>query len=465
MSVPTNWTGTALKVSDFGVRGSYPSNLVIYKTVRSENLYWRFMPDEADDPRPNKGRNAAGKRLPMQGTTRTTDPYDAARRAKTLANDELKRLQEAASVRSAERHLTLEHYWDQVLAEEEGKTGRRNLVRDIRDLKSNWSRIRERGNGITTKKVDAITYEDHLTLFGALASKSRTGTGAKEDARKVLNKVYKRALLGEFKHWTPPPYPAFSRQKKPRPSLEDTDFNLLVEKVVELSGGNAKRDLTPEEYRDLDWSVTRRIDGYRNWVDLYDALLLQWFFFHRAEDAPRIRGEWYREESPGNWVCFLEEVKKDRPLHENRPYRAEHHRFMQRLKKRKPSGYAVLPHLLRPEGNPNGSHVIETLNHLLKYAASEVRPQICLTNGGLPADKLVWTHIRHTTWRLALRDYPEFGTDANIETFSRNGHTSAKELRDNYLVDIKSERLAEKAREAIPERSWALQKRVSLEDE
>ena len=53
MSVPTTWIGTALKVSDFGVRGSYPSNLVIYKTVRSENLYWRFMPEEADDPRPN----------------------------------------------------------------------------------------------------------------------------------------------------------------------------------------------------------------------------------------------------------------------------------------------------------------------------------------------------------------------------------------------------------------------------
>ena len=117
---------------------------------------------------------------------------------------------------------------------------------------------------------------------------------------------------------------------------------------------------------------------------------------------------------------------------------------------------------MRPEKNPNGSQVGETLNFLLKHAAGlVVDPEITLTNGGAPANKLVWTHIRHTAFRVTLEDRPELGNDGNIDTFAANGHTSARELRDTYLKDIKLARLAKKSREAIPERSWAMVRRVT----
>jgi hypothetical protein len=53
--------------------------------------------------------------------------------------------------------------------------------------------------------------------------------------------------------------------------------------VVDLSLDTARQLLGPEEYLELEWSKNNRLNP-RNWVDLYDALLLEWFFYLRAED-------------------------------------------------------------------------------------------------------------------------------------------------------------------------------------
>ncbi len=116
---------------------------------------------------------------------------------------------------------------------------------------------------------------------------------------------------------------------------------------------------------------------------------------------------------------------------------------------------------MRPEKNPNGSQVGETLNFLLMHAAGlVVDPEITLTNGGAPASKLFWTHIRHKAFRLTLEERPEFSDGVTIE-FAINGHTCAQELRDIYLKDITLAQVAKESREAIPERSWAMVKRVT----
>ncbi len=190
--------------------------------------------------------------------------------------------------------------------------------------------------------MDEITYEDHFKLFAATEGKTRTGVGSKEDIRKVLNNAYRKAMLGEFKHWSPPAFPQFSRQMKGHPSLTSDDWDRLIQKVIELSGGYAKQDLTPDAYKSLEWEGRNRLKGYRNWVDLYDALLLQWFFFHRAEDACRLVGEEYRVVE-GDWRCYLGETKGDRAIYETHSYRSEHKGFMDRLEKRKPSRYLVFP--------------------------------------------------------------------------------------------------------------------------
>ena len=62
-----------------------------------------------------------------------------------------------------------------------------------------------------------------------------------------------------------------------------------------------------------------------------------------------------------------------------------------------------------------------------------------------------------------LQDYGINQDDAAnlVDTFAANGHTSARELRDTYLKDIKLAQLAKESREAIPERSWAMVRRVT----
>ena len=90
-----------------------------------------------------------------------------------------------------------------------------------------------------------------------------------------------------------------------------------------------------------------------------------------------------------------------------------------------------------------------------------VAPEITLTNGGAPASKLGWTHIRHTAFRVTLVDRPELGKEGYIDTVSVNGLTSAQELRDTYLKDIKLAQLAKESREVIPEMSRAMVKRAT----
>ena len=69
-----------------------------------------------------------------------------------------------------------------------------------------------------------------------------------------------------------------------------------------------------------------------------------------------------------------------------------------------------------------------------------VDPEITLTNGGAPASKLGWTHIRHTAFRVTLENPPELGKEGYIDNYP--GLTSAQELRDSYLKDIKLAQLA-----------------------
>ena len=42
----------------------------------------------------------------------------------------------------------------------------------------------------------------------------------------------------------------------------------------------------------------------RNWLDLFDAINLQWFFYFRAEDMYRLTAEWIRKIDDG-YVCDL----------------------------------------------------------------------------------------------------------------------------------------------------------------
>ena len=78
--LPDTWN--TLNVSEwFRLRGSYPRDLRIKKTSRSNNLYAHFLPDAEDDPRPEQGRSKSGKRITISESMGTSDPYEGAKRA------------------------------------------------------------------------------------------------------------------------------------------------------------------------------------------------------------------------------------------------------------------------------------------------------------------------------------------------------------------------------------------------
>ena len=57
--------------------------------------------------------------------------------------------------------------------------------------------------------------------------------------------------------------------------------------IIELSDGAAQREISFEEYSHLEYNENNR-QNQRNWVDLYDAIWINYFFFLRSQDIPRL---------------------------------------------------------------------------------------------------------------------------------------------------------------------------------
>ena len=151
----------------------------------------------------------------------------------------------------------------------------------------------------------------------------------------------------------------------------------------------------------LSFFVVSQSRSIRNWVDVFDAINLQWYFYFRAEDMYRLKAEWFRKTEDG-WICDLETTKKDRPKHSSTHFRPDAEKFMDRLLQRKPSGYLIFPDMERPKDNAADSRVLKKLNILLKAALQECLPEF-------PVADCKWTTLRHTAFRLTLEDDSTLG--------------------------------------------------------
>ena len=128
------------------------------------------------------------------------------------------------------------------------------------------------------------------------------------------------------------------------------------------------------------------------------------------------------------------------------------------MKKRRPKGYLSYPFYPRKEGEESRSNVGQTLNRMLRKVV-----ELCRIK---KRKSVVWTHIRHTAFRLTLEDDPELSaTPMALATFGKNGHTTTDMLYKNYLNSIESERTALKAQKKIKPKSYELIKRVHLEED
>lgn len=462
-ALPENWT-TLNVARDFGVRGSYPQNLRIKRLPHTRVLYAEWLPEQEDDPRPHQGRSKGGKgkRLTIRISTGSEDPFEAAKRAVVLVQQQLEKNKQKLQDKATEGEYSLQKYWEQWFrSESTRRETQRNFKRWHREEQLKWE---AEGYGLkhqswSQNSVHKITSQDYRDYFAILERRARSsnnsnGSGMKAQQKTLINKLLTLAEV-DFPGHSFPRFPAISKQLKQVKHLARTEWEILLKGVVDLSNGVANTTLGPEEYRALDWSPSNRINQ-RNWVDLYDALFLEWSFYLRAEDMYRIKGEWFKEQSEETVICNLETTKKDRPLHQTTHYRPDGYRFWKRLSARKPKGFLVFPHIERPPGNPADSHVLKTLNFLLKQAMNEFL-------GDFPKDEMKWTTIRHTAFRLTLEEEPSLAIPPKINSFADNGHTSAQQLRDTYLRFIDAERTAKETRATISEGLWSMTKRAVLD--
>ena len=450
--LPQGWINGTLHtlnvVRDLGGQGNipHPSLSVVRvkpsaKSRKTQNLKWRFLPEKTDDPRPFAGRTkrGQGKRLYIEGTCGTTDPWEAAKVAISASQDKWKALHRELEEQQAEQVHALAVYWQRWYdsAEQEPRHNRSRWLADKLNL---WN-----GNAClalqpwaTNKSVERITSNDFLEFFLIVRKhceeKGGTAEQTKRQYKTLIRHLFQEARA-DFPALTCPGFPEIKRQVRQKRHFIHEEWQQLVGVVNDLTRGAAQESITQAEYLDLHWTPTNR-QNQRNWVDLYDALHLQWFFYLRSMDAPRLRSEWFskrQSEAGTEIVCSLENVKGDRCKQEILAYRPDAVENIGRILQRKPAGWLNFPHIKRQAGREDESHVGDTINFLLKKACE----MASISTKGID-----WTTCRHTAFRLTLEDFPELGTPQKIRGFADNGQISADMLEQHYLHFIQREDIA-----------------------
>ena len=473
-SLPQEWIDGTLHtlnvVRDLGGKGNIPhTSLSVVRqkpsanSRKTKNLQWRFLPEKADDPRPFAGKTnrGQGKRIYIEGTCGTTDPWEAAKVAVAASQKKWQDLLSQSQVREVEKQHALSVYWERWYAKAELEP-RNNQNRWLSDKRNLWNGTT--GVGVqpwaTVKSIEAITSNDFLEFFRLVRenceAKGNTGEETRRQYKTLIRNLFKEAKT-DFPALACPEFPVIKKRVRQKRHFTHQEWEQLVRGVAELSGGAARRTLTAQEYLELPWTPTNR-QNPRNWVDLYDALHLQWFYYLRSEDAPRLRSEWFSEQltdaGEPQIICFLEKTKGDRDKHDTYAYRPDGLENVRRILKRKPKGWLNFPYIKRKEGSENESNVGETINFLLKAACEKA---------GISTKGIDWTTCRHTAFRLTLEDFPELGTARFIRDFADNGHTSSKMLEERYLRFIQREETAARARAKIQPGNWSMIRRVEVD--
>lgn len=470
---PPDWK-TLNVVRDLGITRT-DGNLVIHRTQKGSNqVYARWLPELEDDPRPRKydDNGKPKKRIPYEKAMKTADPIEGAQRAVDWLKALKKDLYAQMEQKDYAQEHSLERYWKEWW---EGVDGLGAEKTRLQNKKTGSSRIRDREQqwmspewGIGSqewakKRIDLINYQDLQSYWEVLdrrATPTNDMVGTKQQQRSLLNKIFKQAMQTDMPGLRPPIYPEIKQtiSKPPVQHLTKPQWEKLLKGVVDLSDGAANKQLTQQEYRDLEFNPQNR-KNQRNWVDLHDTLLLLWFFHLRATDPHVVKTEMFspKEDSEGEtkWHVNLDSDKSQRDIVTTTHYRDGALPYMDRVKARKPRGHLCFPFMRRQEGAPKNSKVIEKANTLLKDVLQEV---------GIDPRGIRLTEIRHTAFRLTLEERPELGRVPDIDPFARNGHTSPEMLRRHYLryMDIETSARTHRITQTS---QYELVKRVSMEME
>ncbi len=347
------------------------------------------------------------------------------------------------------KKYSLERYWKIWLKEFTVVNQiKRNGKINIRNQANYWN---GEGWGIghqpfSKKNIEDVDYNDlndywkFLDERGANLPEPKDMAGQKKQIKTLLNKLIKTARItdkGIYGNLPDLVYPIIKKTlgKEEAEVLQRDEFDLLLKTVIDLSGGIANAHISNEHYMELSNQGTR-IHQPRNWVDLYDALILMYFFHLRPEDMPRVKSEWIYQKTDGSYYLYLEEVKGNRlHRHESISFRDGSDEALERIKKRKPKGFLIFTDNYlagREEGNYADSQVLESLNVLLQHAIE--------VSGIKTRRKLTMMNIRHTAFYLLIKEFPDdFKTVSDLTVLGEFGFSSEKQLRERYVNKIHAE--------------------------
>ena len=461
--LPEKWINGEKKtldvLVDLGLKSPRPS-LKVYKNdkANTKNLFCRWLPVLDEEIRDFKGK----KRLPYYKLTGFDDPYEAGKFAIGWLKDLLKQIDKEKEVQKYNSKTSLEHYWHQYWEKQVRIFNtQRNAPRRIRDEKLKWQ---GEVYGLvhqnwTKKSVEEINFVDMSNYFLLLdergKEKDKDMAGTKKQQKTLINKLLSEARGSDFPSLPDLVFPKITTRKKDAVDwFSKTEWDKLIDYVVHRSGDFANRDLTRDEYLKIDWTHRNRFNNKRNWIDLYDALLTQWFFYLRPEDMPRMRMEWfsieedYKSESTGKVspraVLYLGTTKGDREKDDSYAYRPEHLEHIRRLiKRRGKKGWCWFDFYNRPNNAPSESQVLNTLNEMLKKAVKEL---------GIEKRKVNWMMIRHTAFALTANELPMLRDRTKLQTFAENGFTDIKMFDETYLRKTEASKVADLASTAFDEK-------------
>ncbi len=184
-SLPQEWIDGTLHtlnvVRDLGGKGNIPhTSLSIVRqkpsanSRKTKNLQWRFLPEKADDPRPFAGKTnrGRGKRIYIEGTCGTTDPWEAAKVAVAASQKKWQDLLSQSQVREVEKQHALSVYWERWYAKAELEP-RNNRSRWLSDKRNLWNGTT--GIGVQPwATVKSIQRSRATTFWSSSVSSGRT---------------------------------------------------------------------------------------------------------------------------------------------------------------------------------------------------------------------------------------------------------------------------------------------------
>ena len=466
--LPDKWGTNDCKIKTiyireyFKVDGAYTDDLRLKYDPKRGSLQAEWsIPKLSTDKRSKTRRESTG----------TWDPQLAAAVAvekQSLYNDSSNGKKRVSQV---SKKYSLERYW-KIWFEEFCKDNalKRNGRNNITNQKSYWVG-EDWGIGsqpFSKKNIEDIDYNDLndywrvLDVRGASLDKPRDMAGQKKQIKTILNKLIKTARVTDKERYGNLPDLVFPVIKKSLGKDEvevftRKEWDKLLTTVIGLSGGIANTHITNEHYMSLG-NGKPKIEQQRHWVDLYDALILMYFFHLRAEDIPRLESEWIHEDTDEGLYLYLEIVKGDRLIrHKSTSYRTGSDNALERIKTRKPTGFLLFTDNYltgRKDKNYAYSQVGETLNVCLQHAVK--------VSGIKKRGNMTLTNVRHTAFYLLIKEFPDhFKTVEQLTMLGKTGFSSEKMLRETYVNKIYAEEHTSKVRKLGTPNKLELIKRVA----